>query len=565
MNWFVNLTLLKKILIISFIMFVSALTWGCFNSYMAYKIMEKDAQTRNQYLVETAHSMINGLKKDVAVGKLSEIDAQKTAIEILRKARYENGKQYFWISGFDGQAVMHPIFPEFEIQDISKTKKPVYDLFLGFANAVQSKPEGTTYDYMWSKPNQDKTILYPKSSYILGINDWKWVVGTGVYIDDLKAQALTIFYYEMGFVMIFASILGLGTYFSVRLLSRPLLILSHNMQKLASGQLDVDIPHTGRCDEVGMIAKAFAVFKGNAVEKRNLELAQIELQERSERERKKAMLDLADSFERRTSGVIDSLSKSSYDLSCSADNMKKISRENVDTSRQVASAITNANENVQTVAAAAEELALSSREIAVQISNVAEKSRRSSTEAERTSHDIHRLNDLADSIGDVVSAIKGIAEQTNLLALNATIEAARAGEAGKGFAVVADEVKKLATETGQKTTEIDERVITIQQAIRNTVDSVQRILKDIQDIDHATSTVASAVEEQNLATSEIGRNVAEASNGTQTVSHRIADVLQKSEKTGGSAETVLVSAQELQEISKKLQTEVTDFLKGLRN
>lgn len=175
------------------------------------------------------------------------------------------------------------------------------------------------------------------------------------------------------------------------------------------------------------------------------------------------------------------------------------------------------------------------------------------------------MNDLADSIGDVVSAIKGIAEQTNLLALNATIEAARAGEAGKGFAVVADEVKKLATETAQKTTEIDERVITIQQAIRNTVDSVQRILKDIQDIDHATSTVASAVEEQNLATSEIGRNVAEASNGTQTVSRRIADVLQKSEETGGSAETVLVSAQELQEISKKLQTEVTDFLKGLRN
>ena len=185
-------------------------------------------------------------------------------------------------------------------------------------------------------------------------------------------------------------------------------------------------------------------------------------------------------------------------------------------------------------------------------------------EAEKTSQEIMRLNDLADSIGDVVSAIKGIAEQTNLLALNATIEAARAGEAGKGFAVVADEVKKLATETATKTTEIDERVITIQQAIRNTVDAVQNILRDVKDIDHATATVASAVEQQNAATSEIGRNVVEASNGTQSVSTNIAGVLEKSEETGASAEHVFASAEELENISNKLQAELDDFLRSVR-
>lgn len=564
MRWFVDLSLLKKILIVSSVMLLSALTWGSFNAYMAYSIMKEDVQDRNKYLTETVHSMIEGLRQDADAGKMSVSDAQKTAIDTLRRARYENGKQYFWINGFDGQAIMHPILPEMETQDISKTKKNVYDLFSNFAKALKDKPDGTEYGYMWSKPGQDKTTLYPKSSYIIAIPEWKWVIGTGVYIDDLEHRALTLFYYEMGFVLIFASILVIGTYFSVRLLSRPMLQLSNNMKELAAGNLGVDVPHSHRGDEVGMIAKAFSVFKENAIQKVNLEKRQTELQEQAEKDRKQAMIDLADSFERRTSGVISALSTSSKDLSQSAHGMKITSEENVGTSRNVALAITSANENVQTVAAAAEELAVSSREIARQISNVAEKSSRSSIEAEKTSQEILRLNGLADSIGDVVSAIKGIAEQTNLLALNATIEAARAGEAGKGFAVVADEVKKLATETATKTTEIDERVVIIQQAIRNTVDAVQSILRDVKDIDHATSTVASAVEQQNAATSEIGRNVVEASNGTQGVSQSIRDVLEKSEETGRSAETVLSSAEQLAEISLKLRSEVDDFLNSIR-
>lgn len=147
MKWFVNLSLLKKILIVSFVMLGSAVAWGAFNSYMAYTIMERDVQERNRFLAETAHNIIEGLRQDFDEGKISKETAQQTAIDTLRYARYDNGTQYFWISGFDGQAIMHPIFPEMEKQDISKTKKNVFELFQKFAKALDGKTDGMIYSY----------------------------------------------------------------------------------------------------------------------------------------------------------------------------------------------------------------------------------------------------------------------------------------------------------------------------------------------------------------------------------------------------------------------------------
>jgi uncharacterized protein YoxC len=175
----------------------------------------------------------------------------------------------------------------------------------------------------------------------------------------------------------------------------------------------------------------------------------------------------------------------------------------------------NASANVQTVAAATEELAASIREISMQMTHTATGTRETAEIVERTSQQVSRLDESAAKIGQIVDMIRGIAEQTNLLALNATIEAARAGEAGKGFAVVASEVKNLAGKTAAATKEIVAQVEAIQAEMQQTVSGMEMVVKKITDVQERSASVASAVEEQQAATSEISRSVHLASGGAQ--------------------------------------------------
>lgn len=555
MSWFINLRLVHKILIISVIMLCSSLAWGTYNAQLIRKQMVSGVDVRNQYLTEALHGTVMGIYDEFKQGRLTEDAAKEKVRAIVRTARYDNGKQYFWINDTTGKVVMHPILPETENKD----------LYLRFAELAKANPAGAIEYYDWQKPGQDKSLLFPKSSYVKMIEPWGWVIGTGVYIDDLNLAFRRVVLEEAIFIVLFAAILVFGTFVANRILSRPLSTLSSRMLQLADGNLSVETPYTERKDEVGMIAKAFAIFKKNAQEKADLEARQIELEKQAAVEKKEAMNRLAEDFDARVSSVISVLSSSASGMLTSAKTMATSSQESIETSLLVSSAATEASSNVQTVASAAEELSASSAEIARQIASVAQKSSRASEEAAKTNAEVGELNKLADSIGEVVGAIKDIADQTNLLALNATIEAARAGDAGKGFAVVADEVKKLASETAAKTTEIDERVSRIQGAIRNSVDAMQRIITDVQDIDHATSTVASAVEEQNAATAEIGRNVAEASQGTQQVSQNILQVQHNVQLNGETASRVEVASEEVAQVTKELEQEVQSFLKRVRS
>ena len=233
------------------------------------------------------------------------------------------------------------------------------------------------------------------------------------------------------------------------------------------------------------------------------------------------------------------------------------------TSQRAESAVQTSNEasiNVKTAASAANELTSSIAEIGQRLNQTAEVVRLAVGEAHATNQDIGALAQGAQKVGDVTKLIRSIAEQTNLLALNATIEAARAGEAGRGFAVVASEVKSLAVQTAKATEDISSQIIEVQNSTGKAVEAIGRISQRMAEINNYTSAVAAAVQQQNAATSEISQNVTSAAGGATLIVTVLSEVAAATTETQHSAQTVLAASESVEKAAANLRSEVEGFL-----
>jgi methyl-accepting chemotaxis protein len=369
---------------------------------------------------------------------------------------------------------------------------------------------------------------------------------------------------SLGFGFFVAVILTGAAGFGILSIGRPIHTIAGVLLQLADGQRDVEIPFTGRGDELGDAARAARTFRDNLVRLEKLEAEQKQAADRVMIERKEMVRELADEFESAVGNIVGTVSAAAVNLETAASTLTKNAKATQQLSAAVAAASEQASGNVQSVASATSEMGCSIDEIRRQVQMSTAIAADAVQQAEKTDTRIGDLLLAANRIGDVVKLITTIAAQTNLLALNATIEAARAGEAGKGFAVVASEVKMLATQTAKATEEIKKQIAGMQDATKESVTAIKEIGETIVRISEIALSVTTAVEAQGSTTQEIARSVAQAAQGAVQVATNIANVNHGADETGTASAQVLSAAQSLSGESRKLETEVKNFLATVR-
>lgn len=562
-NWSIR----SKIISITLITVIAMLV-GLFAYILPYLkrnlLHEKEAATR--HIVELAMGVLESYEQEVKSGSIDTEEAQQLASKRIATLRYE-AIEYLWINDLGSPIptmIMHPTVPALngKLLDDPKFNKATYmrdgtdgaekklsamNLFSAFAEVAQRSGHGfVIYEWPKAKPGGGTTSeLYPKLSYVKQFAPWGWVLGSGIYIDDVDNQVRQMMWIMLGGTFGLALFAIVLAFFVGRGVVLPLEQMQETLEKMASGEGDL----TSRLavvqeDETGALASVFNRFLGN--------LHGIISQVRDSSHEVGTRTDIMQSA---TVQIVTS----STDVGGHATSVATAVEEVAATSHSIAESCIQAYENANQACSTAQSGATVVHAAVASISAIADR-------VQESARTVESLGSRSDQIGQIIGTIEDIADQTNLLALNAAIEAARAGEMGRGFAVVADEVRALAERTTRATREIADMIKVIQQETANAVSSMEagvvaveqgtgeaarsgealeEILAQVSGLTDQINQIATAAEEQTAATNDI--------------SHNMQRIVGEAEQTMAGARNAGSEADELHRITERLNLLVGRF------
>ncbi len=500
---------------------------------------DREAKVRN--LVETTQALVAHFHAEAQAGRLSEDAAKTAAAEAVRAMRYDK-VEYFWINDLDDLMVMHPIKPELEGKKLDQIKdKNGKLLFVAFNATVRESGAGFV-DYLWPKPGNEEGV--PKISYVMGFKPWNWVIGSGIYIDDVDAK----FREDATSLLLWG--LAIGGFIAI-----SLLLVSRNIINTLGGDPSA-ASAVARRIAAGDLSSPVDCPPGE-----NL-LSDISAMQDTLRK----MISTIVSNAEHLASAADQLLSSSDEVADRARQQSDAASSMAASVEQMAVSIDQVRENADEAHGISREAGNISEEGAAVIHNAATEMRKISEAVQASSQIVEDLGHRSDQITSIVNTIREIADQTNLLALNAAIEAARAGEQGRGFAVVADEVRKLAERTSLSTTEIADMVTKIQSGTRSAVSSMQegvaKVGNGVQLANQAGDSIErirDGAQRVTFVVNGISDSISEQSHASNDIAQKLETIAQMSEESAIAVRHTADAARRLHALSNELHEAVARF------